>query len=241
MGGPSQEQLPPTQQHGSAAHRSISRPARGRVPLDGIDRAGNVVPLQGAPDLIRVERAGTNSFVAPRCSDERGEPLSLRGHRSCLPEQQGPRNAASGSPECGPLQQTWFAVLGQPLPPQAVLGGMPLCAAAHDERAQVRIPSRRLAVRVEGFLPSHESQVTPETRGRSAGLDPRRVPYNMGTRRHQPERHVCGGRRCVAAAATRPAVAVTRPGRARCAVRCCDSPETAREAPSAWTFDKEST
>jgi len=66
-----------------------------------------------------------------------------------------------------------------------------------------------------------------ETRGRSAGLDPRRVPYNMGTRRHRPERRVCGGRRCVAVA----------PHEARgrcdwalaglvCAVRCCDSRET---------------
>jgi hypothetical protein len=52
-----------------------------------------------------------------------------------------------------------------------------------------------------------------QTRGRSAGLDRRRVPYNMGTRRRQPERRVCGGRRRVAVAATRPAVAVTRPWR----------------------------
>jgi hypothetical protein len=53
------------------------------------------------------------------------------------------------------------------------------------------------------------AQVTPETRGRSAGLDPRRVPYNMGTRRHQPKRHVRGGGRCVAAAAKRSTVTVT--------------------------------
>jgi hypothetical protein len=57
------------------------------------------------------------------------------------------------------------------------------------------------------------SQVTPETWGRSAGLDPRRVPYYMGTRRHQPERHVGGGRRCMAVAATRPTVTVTAPRR----------------------------
>jgi hypothetical protein len=63
------------------------------------------------------------------------------------------------------------------------------------------------------------SQVPPETRGRSAGLDRRRIPHNMGTRRHQPERRGCGGRGCVAAAAERTTVIVTHPGRTR---PCCE-------------------
>jgi hypothetical protein len=49
--------------------------------------------------------------------------------------------------------------------------------------------------------------------GRSVGLDPRRVPYNMGTRRDQSERRIRGDRRCVAAAAERTTVVVTQPGR----------------------------
>jgi hypothetical protein len=51
--------------------------------------------------------------------------------------------------------------------------------------------------------------VSPQTLDRSAGLDRRRVPYNKGTRRHQPERRVRGGKRCVAATAEGPSVAVT--------------------------------
>ena len=46
-------------------------------------------------------------------------------------------------------------------------------------------------------------------KGSSFRLCPRRVPYNKGTRRHRPKCDVRGGRRCVAAAAARPAVAVT--------------------------------
>jgi hypothetical protein len=47
------------------------------------------------------------------------------------------------------------------------------------------------------------AQVTPETRTGRACLDPRRVPHYMGTRRHQPERPIGGGR-CAAATAQRP-------------------------------------
>ena len=53
----------------------------------------------------------------------------------------------------------------------------------------------------------------------------------MGMRRHQPQRRICGDRRCVAAAATRPAVAMTRPWQGSF-VLCSDSQEAVVRPPS---------
>jgi hypothetical protein len=69
--------------------------------------------------------------------------------------------------------------------------------------AQARIPVMRLPALVERFVVRHTFPVTAEMRGTSAGLDPRRVPYNMGRRRHQPERDVHGDNRWVATATKR--------------------------------------
>ena len=46
------------------------------------------------------------------------------------------------------------------------------------------------------------SLVRVQTRGRRAGVEWRRVPYNMGTPRIQPRNDICAGRRRVAATAT---------------------------------------
>ena len=82
--------------------------------------------------------------------------------------------------------------------------------------------SAHARARRQGEAKEEGGEGSPLIMGSSFRLCPRRVSYNMGTRRHQPERHVRGGRRCVAAAATRPAVAMTRLGKTPCAVRCCE-------------------
>jgi hypothetical protein len=134
------------------------------------------------------------------------------------PHQRGSCERGQRQPLAWTTPADVVADLGQRPLPQAVLGEIAAVRRGRTISAQVRIPRRGSPRVSRASCRVTNSQVKPETRGRSSGLDPRRVPYNMGTRRHQPERRVCGSRRRVAVAATRPTVAVTRPRRARL---CC--------------------
>jgi hypothetical protein len=89
-----------------------------------------------------------------------------------------------------------------------MIGATPLriapCRARRSES-----PSFDSQALLDGFGTGDEVAAQATDTYPSAGLGRRRVPYNKGTRRHQPKRHVRGHRRCVAVAAKRPSVAVT--------------------------------